>query len=65
MTAHTVGYGLAAGNIGAGGIPAVAGLLLQSAGVLTLGPILAFLAVAMAVLHAASRFSGPEPQQSL
>jgi fucose permease len=57
MTAHTVGYGLAAGNVGAGGIPAVAGLVLQSAGVLALGPILALLAVAMAALHAASRFS--------
>jgi fucose permease len=65
MTPHTVGYGLAAGNIGAGGIPAGAGLVLQSAGVLTLGPILAFLAVAMAVLHAFSRFSGPGRRQSL
>jgi len=65
MTAHTVGYGLAAGNIGAGGIPAGAGLVLQSAGVLSLGPILVFLAVAMAVLHAVSRFSGPGQPQSL
>jgi fucose permease len=65
MTPHTVGYGLAAGNLGAGGIPAGAGLVLQSAGLLTLGPILACLAVAMAILHAVSRFSGPERRQSL
>ncbi|HXN78982.1 MAG TPA: MFS transporter [Candidatus Dormibacteraeota bacterium] len=65
MTPHTVGYGLAAGNLGAGGIPAGAGLVLQSAGVLALGPILAFLAVAMAILHAVSRFSGPGRRQSL
>ena len=65
MTTHTVGYGLAAGNIGAGGIPAGAGLLLQSAGVLTLGPILAFLAIVLAALHAVSRFGGPERRQSV
>jgi fucose permease len=64
MTAHTVGYGLAAGNIGAGGIPAGAGLLLQSVGVLALGPILAFLAIAMAVLHAVSRFGDRGQRQS-
>lgn len=65
MTPHTVGYGLAAGNLGAGGIPAGAGLVLQSAGVLALGPILVCLAVAMAILHAVSRFSGPGRRQSL
>jgi len=65
MTSHTVGYGLAAGNIGAGGIPAGAGLVLQSAGVLALGPILAFLAVVMALLHAVSRFSDQGRRQSL
>jgi fucose permease len=65
MTPHTVGYGLAAGNLGAGAIPALTGLVLQSAGVLTLGPILAFLAVAMAVLHAVSRFSDRGRRQSL
>jgi fucose permease len=64
MTPHTVGYGLAAGNIGAGGIPAGAGLVLQSAGLLALGPMLAFLAVVMALLHAVSRRSGPEGRQS-
>ncbi|HXN78518.1 MAG TPA: MFS transporter [Candidatus Dormibacteraeota bacterium] len=65
MTTHTVGYGLAAGNIGAGAIPALTGLVLQSAGVLVLGPILAFLAVAMMVLHAVSRFGGRARRQSL
>jgi fucose permease len=65
MTPHTVGYGLAAGNLGAGGIPAGAGLVLQSAGVLALGPILTFLAVVMAVLHAVSRISGRERRQSV
>jgi fucose permease len=59
MTPHTVGYGLAAGNLGAGAIPAFTGLVLQSAGVLALGPILALLAIAMAVLHGVSRVSGP------
>jgi fucose permease len=65
MTPHTVGYGLAAGNLGAGAIPALTGLVLQSAGVLALGPILAFLAVLMAALHAVSRFSDQERRQSL
>jgi fucose permease len=64
MTTHTVGYGLAAGNIGAGAIPALTGLALQSAGVLALGPILAVLAVVLATLHAISRFSGSERRQS-
>jgi fucose permease len=64
MTPHTVGYGLAAGNLGAGGIPALTGLALQSAGVLALGPILALLAVVMASLHAVSRFGGSERRQS-
>jgi fucose permease len=64
MTAHTVGYGLAAGNLGAGAIPALTGLVLQSAGVLALGPILASLAVVMAALHAGSRLSGRQRRQS-
>jgi fucose permease len=55
MTTHTVGYGLAAGNIGAGAIPALTGLVLQSAGLVVLGPILTLLAVVMMVLHAVSR----------
>jgi fucose permease len=65
MTPHTVGYGLAAGNLGAGATPALTGLLLQSAGVLRLGPILASLAFVMTALHASSRFSGRERRQSL
>ena len=65
MTPHTVGYGLAAGNLGAGAIPAFTGLVLQSAGVLALGPILAFLAVVVAALHAVSRFSDRGRPQSL
>jgi fucose permease len=65
MTPHTVGYGLAAGNLGAGAIPALTGLVLQSAGVLALGPILAFLAVVMAALHAVSRVSDRARRQSL
>jgi fucose permease len=65
MTPHTVGYGLAAGNIGAGAIPALTGLMLQSAGLLALGPILAILAVVTAVLHAITRISGSGRRQSL
>jgi fucose permease len=65
MTPHTVGYGLAAGNLGAGAIPALTGLVLQSAGVIVLGPILASLAVVMAALHAISRFSDRQRRQSL
>jgi fucose permease len=64
MTTHTVGYGLAAGNLGAGAIPALTGLALQSASVLVLGPILAFLAIVMAALHAVSRVGGRERRQS-
>ena len=65
MTPHTVGYGLAAGNLGAGAIPALTGLVLQSAGVVALGPILASLAIVMAALHAISRFSDRQRRQSL
>jgi fucose permease len=60
MTTHTVGYGLAVGNIGAGGIPAVTGLVLQSAGVLALGPLLALMAAALTLLHLVGRLAtGP------
>jgi len=55
MTTHTVGYGLAAGNIGAGAIPAVTGLLLQSAGVLALGPLLVVMSAALLLLHVIGR----------
>jgi fucose permease len=55
MTAHAVGYGLAAGTIGGGGLPAATGLVLQSAGLLTLGPIMTAMAALLLLLHAASR----------
>ena len=55
MTTYTVGYGLAAGNIGAGAIPAVTGLLLQSAGVLALGPLLVVMSAALLLLHVIGR----------
>jgi fucose permease len=55
MTPHTVGYGLAAGNIGAGAIPAATGLVLQSAGVLALGPLLLVMSAALVLLHLVSR----------
>ena len=58
MTSHAVGYGLAAGTVGAGGIPAIGGIILQSLGLLTLGPLLVVIAGALAVLHALSRRSG-------
>ncbi len=55
MTPHTVGYGLAAGNLGAGATPALTGLVLQSAGVLALGPLLVLMAAALTVLHIVNR----------
>jgi len=55
MTAHAVGYGLAAGTIGGGGVPAGIGVVLQSVGLFTLGPLLSVLAMVLALLHAISR----------
>jgi fucose permease len=55
MTAHTVGYELAAGTLGGGGLPAVIGLVLQAAGLLTLGPMLTGMAAGLLLLHAISR----------
>lgn len=55
MTTHAVGYELAAGTLGGGGLPALTGLVLQSAGLLTLGPLLTLLAAGLLVLHAISR----------
>src|SRR5438874_10292303 len=57
MTAHAVGYGLAAGTIGGGGVPAGIGVVLQSVGLFTLGPLLIVLAMVLALLHAISRGS--------
>src|SRR5437763_4978034 len=55
MTAHAVGYGLAAGTIGGGGVPAGIGVVLQSVGLFALGPLLSVLAMVLALLHAISR----------
>ena len=55
MTPHAVGYQLAAGTLGGGGIPALTGLALQAAGLLALGPVLATIAVALLLLHLISR----------
>ena len=55
MTPHAVGYELAAGVLGGGGLPALTGLVLQSGGLLSLGPILFAMAVGLALLHVSSR----------
>jgi fucose permease len=55
MTAHAVGYQLAAGTLGGGGIPALTGIVLQSAGVLALGPVLTVMAAGLLLLHLLSR----------
>ncbi len=55
MTAHAVGYELAAGTLGAGGFPAVVGLILQAAGLRALGLALSALAVGLLLLHVAIR----------
>jgi len=55
MTPHAVGYQLAAGTLGGGGIPALTGLALQAAGLLALGPVLATISVALLLLHLISR----------
>lgn len=57
MTTHAIGYGMAAGTLGGGAIPALTGLVLQSAGLLSLGPILVLMAAALVVLHVSSRFA--------
>ena len=57
MTSHAVGYELAAGTLGGGGIPALTGLALQSAGLLALGPVLAVMATALLLLHLMSRLA--------
>ena len=57
MTSHAVGYELAAGTLGGGGLPALTGLVLQSAGLVTLGPLLTIFAAGLLVLHLASRLT--------
>lgn len=55
MTSHAVGYELAAGTLGGGSLPALTGLALQAAGLLTLGPLLTVFATGLLVLHLVSR----------
>ena len=55
MTGHAVGYGLAAGTIGGGGLPAATGVILQSVGLLALGPLLTVMAAGLLILHLLSR----------
>ncbi len=54
-TTHAVGYQLAAGTLGAGGFPAITGVLLQAFGLGALGPILTLLAIGLLGLHLGSR----------
>ncbi|HEY8679230.1 MAG TPA: hypothetical protein VIN39_11450 [Candidatus Dormibacteraeota bacterium] len=56
MTAHSVGYELAAGTLGASGFPAGTGYVLQATGPLSLGPLLTAMAAALVLLQALSRF---------
>src|SRR2546426_9543149 len=51
MTSRAVGYELAAGTLGGGGLPALTGLILQAAGLLTLGPLLTIFAAGLPVVH--------------
>lgn len=65
MTTHVVGYELAAGTLGGGGFPALTGLVLQSAGLLSLGPLLALMAAALTLLHVSSRlWTSPTERQT-
>ena len=57
MTSHAIGYELAAGTLGGGGLPALTGLSLQAAGLLTLGPLLTVFAAGLLVLHLVSRLT--------
>jgi fucose permease len=63
MTSHAVGYELAAGTLGGGGLPALTGLVLQSAGLLSLGPLLFVMAAGLTLLHLTSR-AGTSPPGS-
>ena len=57
MTSHAIGYELAAGTLGGGGLPALTGLILQAAGLLTLGPLLTIFAAGLLVMHLVSRLT--------
>jgi fucose permease len=61
MTSHAVGYELAAGTLGGGGLPALTGLVLQSAGLLSLGPLLFVMAAGLTLLHLSSRAGTSRP----
>ena len=63
MTAHAVGYSLAAGTIGGGGLPAATGIILQVVGVLSLGPLLVLMAGILTLLHITNR-PGTSPTES-
>lgn len=55
MTGHSVGFSLAAGTLGGGGIPALVGIVLQSGGLALLGPALTLVAAGLVGLHLVSR----------
>ena len=61
MTGHTIGYGLAAGTLGGGLVPASIGIVLQNLGLWTLGPALTLVSSALLLVHLLSR----TPSQSL
>jgi fucose permease len=63
ITGNAVGYQLAAGALGGGGLPAGVGIVLQAAGLLALGPLLSAIAGLMVLLHLLSRPRMPEPSQ--
>jgi fucose permease len=63
MASRAIGYALAAGTLGGGGLPALTGLVLQSIGLLSLGPLLAVMAAALTLLHLSSRV-GTSPSGS-
>jgi fucose permease len=55
MTGHAVGYGIAAGTVGSGVLPAATGLVLQADGLLTLGPLMTGVALLLLAAHLSSR----------
>ncbi len=63
ITGNAVGYQLAAGALGGGGLPAGVGVVLQAAGVLALGPLLSAMAGLMVLLHLMSRPRTPQLTQ--
>jgi len=55
VTGNAVGYQLAAGALGGGGLPAAVGVVLQGFGLGALGPLLAAMAAIMVLFHGMSR----------